>query len=273
MMTTPHDILADAELEVLPIAVLLVDESYQREEREHLIKKILRKGFDMNAAYPIIVSERPPLPGMHDPRYYIVDGRHRTKSAERSGETEVLARIVRFKGSEAKLRMQEADLRGKFGDRKADTPMERFKHKLASGDTSALKIDALVESYGGTIALSQGQRTGVHSISTLEKLYEKDLLDRVLRIIKVGWDTFEGRAGESASLDGIAWLVSKHEELDEQHLTRRMKGIPPEALHARANAIKAGAGGSLWKNYYRALLEVYNARIPAKVKKLTPVDW
>jgi uncharacterized ParB-like nuclease family protein len=222
--------LRDDDLEVLPIAVLQVDRSYQRDEREHLIRKILADGFDMNAAYPIIVSERPPVGAMSDHRYFIVDGQHRTVAAERDGETEVIAKIVRFQGSEAKIIQQEAALRTKMGERKPDTPMERFKAKLRSGNDTALRIDSMVESFGG-------------------------------------------RAGEASMLDAIAWLLQKHPDVDTKHLIRRLRGTPPEAVHARATAIQSGMGGSLWKNYYRAMLEFYNQRAPAKTKRLTPIDF
>jgi hypothetical protein len=273
-MMAVHEVthVTEDDFDVLPIAALLTDSSYQREKREALIKKILADGFDMNAAYPIIVSERPPLPGMADARYYIVDGQHRVEAAERSGETEVLCKIVRFQGSDAKIREQEAKLRRKYGERKADTPMEKFKSKLASGDDVALKIDRLVESYGGLVALSQSSR-GIKAISTMEKLYARDALETVLRIIKTGWDTFDGRAGESASLEAIGWLIAKHPDLDVNHLTRRLRGIPPEAIHARAVAMQQIMGGSLWKNYYRAIIEAYNQRAPQKIKRLTAVEF
>lgn len=271
------------DFDVLPIATLLVDETYQRELRERIIKDILAKGYDLNAAGIIIVSERPPLPGMRDPRYYIVDGMHRVKAAERSGETEVLAKIVRFKGSEAKLRMQEADLRGKFGVRKADTPQERFKHQLAAGSDESLAIANLVDGYGGSITLTQSKK-GIGAISTLEKLYRRKvtdtatgrqhpLLDDVLRIIRTGWDTFDDRAGEASTLEAIGWMIVKHgSRLDERRLTRIMKSMPPEAVHARAVALQAIAGASLWKNYYRALLEAYNHR-QTDAKKLSVVEF
>lgn len=264
--------IIDDDVEVLPIDVLRVDESYQRERRSYLVKKIREKGFDMNAAYPIIVSERPPSRGMSDVRYYIVDGQHRTTAAEEEGETEVLAKIVRFSGSESQIIRKEAALREKMGDRKADTPMEKFKAKLRAGDGVAIKIDNLVESYGGRLALKQGA-PGIQAISTLQKLYEGDVLDGVLRTIKSGWDTFDGRAGEAASLEAISWLLKKHPDVDLTHLQRRMSGAPPEAVHARAHALKAIAGGSLWKNYYRALLEFYNTRAPQKIKRLQAMDF
>lgn len=268
-MTT---VMTEDELEVLPIAILGVDHSYQRDRKEALIKKMRAKGFDMNAAYPLKVSERPPMKGMSDPRYFLVDGQHRAHVAELEGETEVIASIVRFKGSESQIIRQEAALREKMGDRKADTPMEKFKAKLRAGDEVAFKIDNLVESYGGRIALKQNA-PGIQAISTLQRLYEADVLTAVLRTIKTGWDTFDGRAGEAAALDGIAWLLKKHPDVDIAHLTRRMRGAPPEAIHARAHAIKAVMQGSLWKNYYRALLEFYNTRAPSKIKRLTPMDF
>lgn len=269
-----HLTIDDGDYEVLPIAVLLVDPAYQRELRERVVKGMLEEGFDMTAAYPILVSERPPLAGMRDPRYYIVDGQHRTRTAERAGESEAICKIVKFRGSEAKIRMQEADLRRKMGERKADTPMERFKSKLAAGNDEALKLDRLVESYGGHISLNPNSRTGLHAISTMERLFRKGKLEQVLIITRKGWDTLDGRAGESSTLDALAWFVTKHEgHFDQGHLTRRMKGMPVETLYARAHAIRAAMGGSLWKNIYRALIEVYNQRAPKAVERLQAVDY
>jgi hypothetical protein len=272
-MTTETSVtINEAEFDVLPIEVLRIDDSYQREFRERVVKEILEKGYDLNAAGLITVSERPPAHGQRDPRYFIVDGQHRAAAAKRAGETDVLVKIVRFQGGEAKLRMQEAELRGKLGIRKADTPMERFKHRLAAGDEPTREIDRMVESYGGIIALSQGAK-GIQSLGTLEKIHKAGNLDRVLKIIKVGWDTFDGRAGESASLTAFNWLTTKHgDKLDENRLTRVMKNLPPEAVHARATVIQSISGGSLWKNYYRAIIEAYNHRQPEQ-RKLSLIEF
>lgn len=274
---TEHAVtLEGIDYDVLPIAVLHVDTSYQRELRERIVKDILAQGYDLNAADGIIVSERPPLSGMTDPRYYIVDGQHRVKAAERSGETEVIVRIVRFKGGEAKIRQQEAELRGKRGYRKADTPIERFKHRLAAGNDESMAIDKLVESFSAHIALNPNTRgkDGIQAISTLEKLYRKNTLETVLDLIRRGWDTFDGRAGESAALEALNWFVTKHQgKFNKDHLVRRLAANSPDAIHARGHAIKAAMGGSLWKNYYRAIVEAYNHRAPKGVDKLVPVEF
>jgi hypothetical protein len=274
-MTAQHEAVSihDADFEVLPIEILKVDLDYQRERRERIIKEILDEGFDLDAAGLIVISERPPLQGSSDPRYYIVDGQHRAEAARRSGETEVLVKIVRYKGGDAKLRMEEAKLRGKLGIRKADTPVERFKHQLAAGNNESRAIDALVESYGTHISLKPSSRHGLGCVSTLEKLYRKGTLENALAIIRQGWDTFEGRAGESAALEGVHWLLFKHsEKIDLNRLKRVMGNFPPEAVHARATVMQTISGGSLWKNYYRALLEAYNHR-QAESKKLPMVEF
>lgn len=272
---TPHS-LALGDYDVLPLDVMLIDTSYQRELRERVVKEMLAEGYDMDAAGAILISERPPLRGMSDPRYYIVDGQHRRAVAKRSGETEHIVKIVRFKGSEAKIRQLEAELRGKMGYRKADTPVERFKHQLAAGQDQALAIDSLVESHGGTIAVVSNGK-GINAVSTLEKLYgrtfhKRPLLGEVLGVIVAGWGTLEGRAGETAALEGVGWLISKHgDALDRKHLVRRLKSTAPEAIHSRAVAMRAVMGGALWKNYYRAIVEAYNTRQP-DAKKLPVVE-
>lgn len=261
--------------DVLPIDILKVDDSYQRPFKAALAKEIAFDdgGYDINAAGFIVVSERPPLPGMKDHRYYTVDGQHRAAAAKLVGETEVLCTVITFRGSETKIRMLEADLRGKFGTRKADTPIERFKHQLAAGNDESLAIANLVESYAGTVSLSANSSHGINAISALEEIYRKGALDDVCRIIKSGWDTFDARAGESASLKGIFWLVTKHDgEFDEARLTRVMRNMPPDVLLARAEQLRAMGGGSRWKNVYRALVEAYNHR-QAEKKKLRTVEF
>lgn len=265
--------LAKADYDVLPLDVMLVDTHYQRELRDRLVKAMGE--YDMNAAGSLTISERPPLRGMTDPRYYIVDGQHRRALAKAYGEVEHIVKIVRFPGSEAKIRQQEAELRGKLGFRKADTPVERFKHQLASGDDRSLAIDAMVEQHGGQVAVTQNGR-GINAISTLEKLYERryhkhPLLTDVLDVIVEGWGSLDGRAGETAALEGIGWLIAKNESLDRRHLAKRMRGNAPEAVHSRAVAMRAVMGGALWKNYYRALVEAYNNRHP-EAKKLPVIE-
>lgn len=273
-LSASEALLARADYDVLPLDVMLIDDSYQRELRERLLKEMGE--YDMVAAEALTISERPPLPGMNDPRYYLVDGQHRRALAKKAGETEHIVRIVRYNGSEAKIRQQEADLRGKKGVRKADTPVERFKHQLAAGDDQSLAIDSMVEAHGGTIAVTQNGK-GINAISTLEKLYLRryhnhPLLSDVLDVLTDGWGTLDGRAAENAALEGVGWLIMKHgDALDRKHLVRRMRAHAPEAIHARAVGMRAIMGGALWKNYYRALIEAYNNR-QGESKKLGLIE-
>ena len=52
-----------------------------------------------------------------------------------------------------------------------------------------------------------------------------------------------------------------------------MSSNSPDSIHARAHAIMSAMGGSLWKNYYRALIEAYNHRAPKTVPKLVPIEF
>ncbi len=239
------------EMEAVTIDDLMVDHRYQRALDQRLVEKILDQ-WDMVAADAIAVSRR------KNGDLYIVNGQHRAAAAKLAGETEILAFV--YEGLNIK---QEADLRLKSNNRRADTSQERFHAQVTKGDPESLAIVALLENYETWVNRTANSHTGVNCVSTLETLYREspELLDRSLRTLKEAHGSLAAEVVTTPPLRAVFWFLKVHHgEYHYKSLVERMRESGTEELFRRARSHQAVAGGALWLNYYRALVEGYNHR-------------
>lgn len=248
------DAAAAGTIEVVLLDDLNVDNTYQRDLDHGLVNKIAQE-WDIAAAGPIVVSRRA------DGSMWIVNGQHRAAGAKQAGETEILAQVVH--GLD---RAGEAVLRLKGNTRRGDTAQERFRAQVAAGNEESLAILKIAEQFGTTVNYSNNAFTGINSVSALETLYRRDegvTLVRVLEVIQDAWDTVGGKYVSVSTLKSIAWFLERHSgEMKRARFIERMRGAGLEELDRKARSHKAAQGGAMWTNYYRAMVEEYNARLP-----------
>jgi len=266
---TPHkkrdDRRGEENFVVLKIAWLNVDRSYQRRYDHNMAHSILARNggvFDMVWAGPILVNRR------LDGSYWVIDGQHRTGMATEAGEKEILAELL------VGLSVtEEAALRVARHARKADTALEKFHARVSAGDRAARAIMKIAADHGASIAEDNTAPVShLRAVKAMERIYEVDRgkrLSKVLRIIKNAYDTPTRDTASSYTLLAISYLLERHDhEIDVMKLERRLRVRGLKWIDSRARVISV-AGGSMWKNYYRAMLEVYNART-AKAEHVIP---
>jgi len=248
---------------VLPIDVLKVDRTYQRRYDHGMVLRILALNggaFDMVWAGPILVNRR--QSGDH----YVIDGQHRVGMATEAGEKEILAELLLGLTAE-----QEAELRVARHSRKSDNALEHFHARIASGDKKAVHIAEIVAAKKGAIAEDHSAPiTSLQAVRALEKVYDisPKRLEHVLELIGKAYRRPDRKTGSSYMLLGLNWLVEWHSfELDEELLVRRLKSRGLKGIDGRARILSA-AGGSMWKNYYRSIVEAYNSHTPDDKKLL-----
>jgi len=255
MSTATHS-ATETELVVLAIEDLKVDRTYQRRYSPLLVKQLEAQGpWDLEKAGLALINKR------QSGLLYIIDGQHRVAYAHQSGESEILAELTT-----GKTVAQEAALRVARHTRKADTGYERFSAKLAQGDIDSVKIREIVEFNDGQIADGDGNG-GIRAIGTLEKIYVRDGGDRLNDILGVLHDAFGRLHADNVTahtLLSLDWLFTKNgHALDTKKLVRILQQPNMlEQIDGKARAMKAGSGGSIWRNYYRALVDRYNWRAP-----------
>ena len=239
---------------VLPISILLVDRTYQRRYDHGMVLRLLAQygEFDMVASGPILVSHR-----ASDLKHYVVDGQHRVGLATEAGESEILAEIL-----EGYTQEEEARLRVQRHSRKPDNALEMFHARLAAGnDAIAISIDNAVRSYGGEIALDFGQ-PGIRAVMAVQRIYleSPERLNIVLSVLKRSWTRVDRTTATSYMLLGMAWFFENHgHQIDEERLVRRLRSASVKQIDMSARVLAVG-GGSMWKNYYRAIVKIYNYR-------------
>lgn len=244
----------NAQIEELEIDLLHIDPSYQRDVSMDLVQKIAAE-METQAYEPILVSRR------RNGDLFIVNGQHRTAAAKLAGWTTIQAKVV--EGLDQK---REAALRLKGNVRLTDRGLERFRAQLAAQIPESLEIRDLLERFGTKINGSPVMHEGINSAAAIESVYRRDkgvLLTRTLEVLADAWGTPEGSKATSSVLKGVSWFLEQHGgETDRNRLVERMTKLGPSALDRMARSHRAAMGGSMWVNTYRALVEMYNERLP-----------
>jgi hypothetical protein len=259
---------ANSKIEEVVLSRLQVDYTYQRDPSEALVDSIA-EDWDTVASELILVSDRGARNGQEEVKggLFIVNGQHRTKAAAKLGHKTIHARVIDLKKVTDPGEV-EAGFRLKTNVRLGDRPLERFKAQVRAGDEESLAIVELLTHYGTEINSQPQQEIGINCVATIEALYRIDdgsLLGDTLDVIKTTWGYAGGKFSHAAMLKGIAWFIEKHaDDSDRDRLVGKMKGVGMAPLESRARTIGLTMGGSLWVNYYRALVDLYNEQLREK---------
>jgi hypothetical protein len=259
---------ANSKIVEVDLGKLQSDHSYQRDTNEALVDEIAND-WDTVASELILVSDRGARPKDGDIKggLFIVNGQHRTKAAQKKGMTTIWARVIDLKKARDPGAM-EAEFRLKTNRRIGDRPLERFKAQLRAGNAESLAIEKLLTSFETEINTQPNGDVGINCVSTIETIYRYDdgaLLKDTLEVIRDTWRYVGGKHSKAALIKGVSWFIEKHaEDSDRTRLVAKLKAVGDTALEARARTIGLTMGGSLWMNYYRAIVDLYNEQLREK---------
>lgn len=253
--------------------ILQVDPSYQRDTSEALVDAIA-SNFDIVASELITVSNR----GKRSPKspvkggLWIINGQHRTKAAIKRGQTKIYGREIDLSKHPDPAAV-EAQFRLKTNVKLGDRPQERYKAQLRAGDPESLAIRDILADFDTEINLVPTQESGINSVAAVELIYRVDegaLLRDVLKTIRDAYKVIGGKTATSNMLKSLAWFIDKHaQEADRGRFIDRLQIQGLEVLDRRARTTGASLGGSLWLNYYRAMVDFYNERLGEKQR----LEW
>lgn len=268
-----EEINAKSVIRQVNLSDLSVDRTYQRDPSQSLVDKISEE-WDEVASELLLVSDRGANRKDRWPeggQYYLVNGQHRSLAAAKRGIKKVQARVIDLTEVPDPAAF-EAIFRLRTNVRLGDKPVERFKAQVRSGDPDSLAIVIMLENFGTYVNETVGD-TGINAVTALEKLYRVDdgkLLQETLQLIKDAYGGLGGMYTTQPILVGVAWFILKHQdESDRTRVVQQLAHSGPAALDRRARAIAASMPGTLWQNYYRAVVEFYNERL-SDSKKL---EW
>jgi hypothetical protein len=255
-----------AVVKQVKIADLKVDRSYQRDVSMNLVEEIAYN-WDEVASELILVSNRGEREDPDDSGFFIVNGQHRTTAARKLNLPKIWARIIDLSEYENPAAI-EAGLRLKTNVRMGDRALERFKAQLIAGDEDSLAIVKILAKFDCEINSVPDADTGINTVSSVEALYRVDqggILIETLQMVKDVYGFVGGRQTTSNLLKGIAWFILKHsQESDRERLVKLLRTTGHAALDRKARTIQAVMGASLWANYYRSIVEIYNEKLTDK---------
>lgn len=264
---------ASAKIAKVNLDDLQVDMSYQREITQTLVDKLVAE-WSVVASELILVSDR----GERDEEsgvkggLFVVNGQHRSNAAKKKGLKRVDARIIDL-SEFADPGKVEAQFRLETNVRINDKPTERFRAQVRAGHERSLKIVSLLEDFDTEINRQYNPEMGINTVSAIERLWEVDqggLLREVLQVIKEAWGTVGGKNVTVPILNAIAWFVLQHDSsTDRQRLVEKLRETGYAAIDRRGRTTQATMSGSLWVNYYRVLVELYNERLRASSR----IEW
>jgi hypothetical protein len=262
---TSEEMKSSSKIAKVVLSKLQIDQSYQRTPSPALVEEI-ETNWDALASELLLVSDRGDRNGSDIiGGLFLVNGQHRSLAARRKGITSLDARVIDLSeepdpGSiEAKYRLTT-----NIGLR--DRAVERFKAQVRSGDAESVDIVKILAQAGTEIQFNPADEFGIVAVSTIEQIYRVDnvgaLLRNTLELIKDAYGGFGGKASNSAMLKAVAWVILVHyEQTDITRLTNKMKEVQAEAIDRRARTIQGTMSGSLWFNYYRAIIDLYNDKL------------
>lgn len=250
----------------VPLADLKVDRSYQRDISQALVDEIA-SNFDIIASELVLVSDRGKGRDHMWPengRFYIVNGQHRAKAAQKIGRSKIWARII-FLDQEEDPGAIESTFRLKTNVGLSDRPLERFKAQLRAGDPESIAIQEILASFGTEMNATPSKEVGVNSVAGVEMIYRVDdgvLLRETLTLIKDIYRSVGGKYVSANVLKSLAWFIDKHAaESDRGRLVDKLQLAGLASLDRRARTIQSTMGNTLWLNYYRAIVDFYNERL------------
>src|SRR5215471_14988217 len=123
--------------EVLALDSLEVPTAYQREERQHLVRRIIRE-FDPDLLGHLTVVRDP------DGRQWLLDGQHRWLALVELGFETATCEVLH----QASLPRQAKIFSGRNGLRVPPGPRDAFKSDYTANDPDVLAIVAILERHG-----------------------------------------------------------------------------------------------------------------------------
>lgn len=243
-----------SKIKQVTIADLKIDYRYQRPLNDSRADTI-SGGWDPKLAGTISVSQRA------NGDEYVVDGQHRMFGADRNGRRTMRAEV--FTGLTL---AEEAEMFDRLNDARSRVDaLTRFRARIMYGDPAAKSVEEIVNSLGATIQKAAGRReeeTGVRAVEALTKIYNRtgrEGLTWVLEVIRDAWDRIDQTTATARVLGGLEFVfINDRPSADEDRLVRRLNEEGLIALNRIAQTNAQIYGGYGAKNFYRAILEIYN---------------
>ncbi len=255
----------------IPADLLTVDPRVQREANPVRVRR-MADGWDDNMVGVLVVSQRTshlPVPAgsaaMAD-EFIVLDGQTRLEAFrlvcndDRVTSAPLLSQVY-----EGLTLAEEAQIFLKHNDRRAVTPLDRFRIAVTAGEEWAMDISDMAARKGW---FAKGTQTGPNArrfaaVGSLEKLYLLDegaSLQRVFDVIDAAWQNPAGAVCPE-TVNGLGMIFFRHgAEIDGRALTHKLAKVGfNRFMSGVADRRRVSPGTSVAKAASDWVLDLYNA--------------
>ena len=253
---------SDSTVERLPLESLSVPRAYQREERPHLVRKIIRE-FDADLVGLLtVVRDR-------DGAQWILDGQHRWLALVGLGYESARCEVFH----EVPLRRQAEIFSGRNGDRLPTHPRDAFRSDHAAGHPDVVAIASVLLKHGYRLPLAneKGAADCFVCVSTLREVHDWGLLDPAVGLIHESWPQ-DAMATQAPILEGLAACLHLYPAVDRSELRRRLaRHFPDEILRRARVRLANDLDRRLWAHAAHVMVDLYNRGRTARHRLDPPV--
>jgi hypothetical protein len=246
--------------EVLSVTELENDPSYQRPLDVSKVQRI-KRNFNVNALGVWTVSKRT------NHGVYVIDAQHRTEVVRQlmlDGDHDGLVPCHVFYDLTV---AEEAQMYLELNTGSQPTPLQKFKARIAAGETSAVEIAKFLGYYGWAIHPVGGKGT-IQAIAAVDKVYalsqkieaEPNLVQLVILTISRAWGDDES-AGQGALFLGLGQFLAEYtDRVELDRLAEKLGGYQggPNALVNNARQLATLQGWKLHATVASLIVEEYN---------------
>ncbi len=239
---------------------LNIDRAYQRRRDDRHASQIARN-FDPMAFGVFLVSERA------DGKLYIIDGQHRWVALEMLGSLDEMIPCHIYRGL---TREDEAFIFQMSTNRKAITPIDRFRSKLFYCDPQSVRINEILRKYGYQISYNNN---AVKAVAAIEKVYRfqgPDRIDEIFGLIHAATEDDPDQSPHQTLIVGLNAFLNRYEDqYDRSRLIRVIRNAGGDRIARQAVALRDLINEQAAYAAGRVILKEYNTNM--RVNRLP--DW
>lgn len=246
----------EGKIEMVELASLHIDDSYQRGLKPHAKK--IAAALDPDAVGTLLAARRA------DGLLYTIDGQQRAWALMKNGITKWRATVIRSAGQQHEAAVFRLVNGG--ASRKGLNAHELFRSCLTAGDPIAKAVLRSIEAAGLTLKQSKGGGKGWPTIACVGSLYTESLargeevVTRALKVLVRAWPGQDDCMRELLPISLIRLYGRAGDQIDDARMIDTLGRVPPRKIILDA---MVGPDGR-HSNAQHGICRIYNSRLGAK---------
>ncbi len=236
-------------VEELPLDAMSVPRTYQRELREHLVRKIIRE-FDPDLLGLLVVVRD------GDGGLWILDGQHRWLVLVELGYATALCEVLH----DVPIARQARIFSGRNTRRIAPQPRDAFRADYVAHDHQAMAIMNILDRHGyfTPFGSSKASARRFVCVGALREVHSWGELEPVVHLIREAWPADE-LATQAPILTGLAAVLRVYPAVAQTELVRRLARHSATEVLRLARAEHANSRERrLWVHVAAVVVDMYN---------------